>query len=100
MRKDSHNRKGAAVKLQQPGSMPSGKSNWLVQVEYWLAPVERWCEPADQADYLIRRSLLGPVNWALPGRGAGSVRASAAAEFGGRRQAGAKQLFGEQLIVS
>jgi len=80
-------------------SQAGNKAHWLARVECWLAHVERRLEPADQIDYLIRRSLLEPVHWGVPAR-AGSVRASAGAEFGGRGPAEDKQLFGEQLIVS
>jgi hypothetical protein len=99
MRRQSHNGKSPAVKLALPGNQAGNKAHWLARVECWLAHVERRLEPADQIDYLIRRSLLEPVHWGVPPR-AGSVRASAGAEFDGRGPAGDKQLFGEQLIVS
>jgi hypothetical protein len=101
MRRQSHNGKSPAVKLALPGNQAGNKAHWLARVECWLAHVERRLEPADQADYLIRRFLLAPVNWRVPTRG-GSVRASAGAEFGGRGPAprGDEQLFGEQFILS
>ena len=70
-------RKSPAVKLALPGNRAGNKAHWLARVECWL-------EPADQIDYLIRRSLLRPVNWRVPARRARSVRASAGAGFGGR----------------
>jgi hypothetical protein len=59
-------RKSPAVKLALPGNQAGNKAHWLARVECWLAHVERRLEPADQIDYLIRRSLLGPVNWGYP----------------------------------
>ena len=98
MRRRSYNGKGTAAKLALPGNRAGNKAHWLARVECWLARVERRLEPADQIDFRIRRSLLGPFSWRIPTR-AGSVRASIG-EFGGRGPAGDKQLFGEQLIVS
>jgi hypothetical protein len=83
MAKESNNGKSDSVKPPPPGDMSSGNAHWPAQVEYGLAGVERWLEPADHMDYLIRRSLLGRVNWHVTAR-ARSVRTSVAADFGGR----------------